>query len=631
MLMDIQVASTDLAEANLRQRLDRLYPLTKKLAALFDLEDSNFSRFHEMSLASTIFDSPIIGQLPPREAERSFKTFPLLGYISGIIANSYDQLNEENPEADDNTLLLRALHKDLNGKVLIGPTTGSFGIGLYVIAKMLRGKKFELDGEKINVNALAVIAPQKEDSAANTMHEMPYAKYRVVEELHLDQGFFYNNSEALPEYTDRSTRITDTISIILKYGGDAIFTPTNPATIDEFKGLVRGLIGLASTWNDIPLKNQKQLTDLGVVPDDGSVLITRPFGDGILGSAMSIASSVAAHAQQNPDQIINVAFPISAGPGAAGLQYVIDKMGLRNVRVIASPDPDNNTWPAYFEKYPLEGHSVTNPYPKGSWLDNEGVEKAGKANGMGSNAARDNPVSYIVTDGLENDTFDFQFSTDVMRMIARAIHAADVFAGDTLARAATYPEVSAALLRNRNLSYKAKLVRLQTAWQDNTAADGIPLPELASATPLAALLCKHIESLETDEDIASFATRVAAVLRHGGISAEYFTMLATRGDPRKNEIAQDVWIELENLADIQGQTRYGDNKTAPFVRALRSAFGLPLEELPKPERQLDADKEIVVIQETGYNAPAMFNRARESAQRKAQLEALFSQSQLQRA
>ncbi|MCE2964238.1 MAG: hypothetical protein LW855_00375 [Alphaproteobacteria bacterium] len=562
----------------------------------------------------------------------------MLGYIAGIIADSYDRLKEENSEADDEQLLIAAIQQDLDGKVLVGPTTGSFGIGLYVIAKMLRGEKFKLNDRPLNVNAVAVIAPQKKDAPKNTLHEMAIDKAQVLLRLHQEQGFFECGTTP-PVYRSRADRIQKASDIVVSLDGRGIFTPTNPSRIEDIIPLITSLVGETEHWHDIPLDNQKQLTYLGVVPktetlESGAIReyleIIRPFGDGILGSAMSIDESVAAYAKKYPNKKINIRFPMSAGPGAVGLQYVIETRELENVRVTATPDPNNNTWVKYFTEYPVDKHPVINRYTKGSTLNLEG-DTAPTSNGMGSNADVNNPSSFITAKGLENDTFNFEFSTDVMRMLARPIHAVDVLAGDTLARAATYPEVSAGILKNEKLALKVRLALLENAQELYAAADGTPLPELASATPLAALLCKHIESLETQAEIESFATRAAAVLRHGSISEETFTMLATRGDPRKDDSVQDVWSELENLADIQGQTRDGDNKTAVFVRALRAAFGLSLEALPKPLRTPDADKEIVVIQETGYNAPAMFDQAQESAQRKAQLEALFSQSQLQRA
>lgn len=624
------ITNATVAEENFRQHLDRLYPITLKLAALFELEDSEFSRFHEMSLASTIFDSPIIGQLPPREAERSFKTYPMLGYIAGIIADTYDRFKKANPEADDEQLLIAAIQHDLDGKVLVGPTTGSFGIGLYVIAKMLAGEKFKLaDGRLLNVKALAVIAPEPENPPPGTTHEMPIDKFNRLKQLHVAQDFF--GSEP-PTYSSRLTRNREAMELAVGLAaqdlGQGIFTPTNPLTMEELQTFVEFLIGNAEQWSEIPDYNQKQLTDLGVeLQDDGSILITRPFGDGILGSAMSIAHSVSAYATTHPEQEFNIYFPMSAGPGAVGLQYIVDKLGLENVRITATPDPNNNTWVAYFGKNPVNGHPVINPYASGSTLNTEGL-KAPNANGMGSNADAGNPSSLITAKGLESGIFDFEFSTDVMRMLARPIHAADVLAGDTRSRAATYPAVSAEILNNMSLSEKPKLTGLQTAWEDITAADATPQPELASATPLGAMLSQKVESMETDEDIETFARRFAAVIRHSGLTEEGYLRLVTRNEPRENEVTQDAWSELENLADIQGQKSNGDNTIAPFVRALRAAFAIPLETLPKPTRTTDTGKEIIIIQETGFNAPAMFNEEQQEVSlRRALLDAEISQQQ----
>jgi hypothetical protein len=529
--MTVTISTTEPEIDDIYKRFDTLAPVARKVAVLLGIADPGLRRFWEAPLASAILGERLAYQLPPEQAENSFKFYPMIGYVTRLVLDEYNKLSTDddafttalhdfNPEAKitdrDEAALKLALRTVFSNKVLVGPTTGSFGIGLLKMAEALRGLKLEdkdlFDAEH-TVTGIALFPP---DPTA----EMPPEKWETIKRLHTAQNA---DPRAQPlgekpsRYNDRKTRDADALQLLINdFDGNGFYTPTNPLSLNEVAALAKIVVGDTTELSHLTEVQRQLLKDFFIEVDEeaNTLTITRHFGGGVAGSAQSLTDAQE-YFKKSTVRIV-ATFASSAGPGGGGV-------ALSDFTVELTPDPANPHWAKFLQ----EQRYYANPS-----VQTDGTTQAPPANGMGSTIKPDNIVAFLVANKEEGVLLTE--TTDVLRRIARALLHSDLTASAVLA-----------------------------------GQDVVPYPELAAATPLAGQLEKKLRDAATQpRGVQAFAERLAGVLTAYGLTAGDFWQYASRGAPH-----QDSWEkiveELQELAVIQGERSDGGENFLPlFIKTL---------------------------------------------------------------
>jgi hypothetical protein len=558
--------------SDIYERFNDLKPVARKISVLLGIADPELRRFVEAPLASTILGERLAYQLPPERGENSFKFYPMIGYVARLVCDEYKALCENNDvfesakrgfnsemiisdkDKEDAALLL-ALRKVFSNTVLVGPTTGSFGIGLLKMAEALRGLKLgghDLFDAHHTVTGIALFPP-------DPVAEMPKEKWQTIKRLHTEQNNASNAKtlEAEPyRYKDRSSRDADALTLLIQdFQGNGFYTPTNPLSLNEVADLAKIIVGNTERVSELTPVQRRLLADffIDINEDRSTLTITRPFGGGVAGSAQSLFDAETYFEDSGVN--VSVAFPTSAGPGAGGL-------ALSSFCMELTPDPASPYWASFLE----QNRFYTQPVA----LDDQGEQKVSAANGMGSTLKPENIVALLVEDRKEG-SIQLTETTDVLRRIARALLHCDLTVGAAL-----------------------------------DGGEGLPYPELAAATSLAAQLEKKLRQASKEEGgVENFADRVATCLKAVGITANDFWQYASRGAPHQD--ASSIPADLKTLADIQGErSDNGTNFLSLFIKTLVEKLDAPRDDqphgLPKSFSDPQERGAVKILQITGFNA-----------------------------
>lgn len=354
--MTVTISTTQPEINDIYKRFDTLAPVARKVAVLLGIADPELRRFWEAPLASAILGERLAYQLPPEQAENSFKFYPMIGYVTRLVLDEYNKLSTDdvaftkalhdfNPGAritdQDEAALKLALRTIFSNKVLVGPTTGSFGIGLLKMAEALRGLKLEdkdLFDAQHTVTGIALFPP---DPTA----EMPPEKWETIKRLHTAQNA---DPRARPlgkepsRYNDRKTRDADALQLLINdFDGNGFYTPTNPLSLDEVAALAKIVVGDTTEFSHLTEVQRQLLKDFFIEVDEeaNTLTITRHFGGGVAGSAQSITD--AQEYVEDSGVEITITFPTSAGSGGAA---VPSKKNTSGISVELTPDPANPHW-----------------------------------------------------------------------------------------------------------------------------------------------------------------------------------------------------------------------------------------------------------------------------------------------
>ncbi|MFN7902348.1 MAG: hypothetical protein ACK5O1_05935 [Holosporales bacterium] len=570
--MTVTISTTKPEIDDIYKRFDTLAPVARKVAVLLGIADPELRRFWEAPLASAILGERLAYQLPPEQAENSFKFYPMIGYVTRLVLDEYQKLSADdaafttalhdfNLEATitdrDEAALKLALRTIFSNKVLVGPTTGSFGIGLLKMAEALRGLtlegKYVFDAEH-TVTAVPLFPP---DPTA----EMPPEKWEIIQRLHAEQNAdprAQTLGEEPPHYDDRKTRDADALRLLITtFQGNGFYTPTNPLSIDQVAELALIVVGNTTNLSALTNEQLQLLEDFFITVDEkaNTLTITRHFGGGVAGSAQSLTDAQE-YFKESTVHIV-ATFPTSAGPGAGGV-------ALSDFTAEITPDPDNPHW----AKFLAQPRYYLNPS-----VQEDGKTKVPPANGMGSTINEQNIVAELAAN--KKGGVLLTETTDVLRRIARALLHSDLTASAVLA-----------------------------------GQDVVPYPELAAATPLAGQLEKKLREAATQPGgVQAFAERLAGVLTAYGLTAEDFWRYASRGAPHQESSWENIVEELQKLAVIQGERSDGGENFLPlFIKTLAESIPVNRAE-HKIENNLLAilsepqdPGNVTILQITGLNA-----------------------------
>ncbi|MFN7666870.1 MAG: hypothetical protein ACK5O4_01440 [bacterium] len=575
MAITIQIPSVNPDIADIHSRFEALKPVARKIAEVLGIADPTLDRFVGAPLVSTILGERLTYQLPPEKAENSFKFYPMIGYITRLVFDRYQELITDDSafnsalrafstdidctDRDDAALKL-ALREVFSNKVLVGPTSGSFGIGVLKMAEALRALRLEnqdLFDDQHTITGIPLFPPEPTE-------EMPQEKWETIKRLHSQQNQDLN-AKTLPDqpylYATRSTRDEDALRLLIEtFNGDGFYTPTNPLSLNEVAALAKIIVANSQSVSALTPVQRDLLKDFFIDVDENTdtLIITRPFGGGVAGSAQSLFDAEQ-YFVKIKDGVVAV-FPTSAGPGAGGV-------ALSDFAVELAPDPSSPHWASFLGQQRF----YINPVGLGE----DGDATAPAANGMGSTLKPENIVALLVANKTE-DVYLTE-TTDVLRCLARALLHIDLTASAVLA-----------------------------------GRDSVPFPELAAATPLAAQLEKKLRQASKESGgVEAFAKRIADSLKVIGIEANDFWRYASRGAPHQD--APDIPATLTRLAEIQGQCSDGDqNFLAPFVAAFAQELGNPEKSYHTlgDISEVQDCKKIIIIQVTGLNAAPDPNHAR---------------------
>ncbi len=392
--MTVTISTENPNIKDIYQRFDTLAPVARKVAALLGIADPELRRFWEAPLASATLGERLAYQLPPEQAENSFKFYPMIGYVTRLVLDEYQKLSADDaafttalhdfkPEATitdrDEAALKLALRTVFSNKVLVGPTTGSFGIGLLKMAEALRGLTLEgkdlFDAEH-TVTGIALFPP-------NPTAEMPPEKWDTIKRLHAEQNAdpkAQTLGEEPSRYNGRKTRDADALQLLINdFDGNGFYTPTNPLSLNEVAALANIVVGDTTELSQLTTVQRQLLKDFFIRVDEeaNTLTITRHFGGGVAGSAQSLTDAQE-YFKESTVRIV-ATFPTSAGPGAGGV-------ALSDFAGELTPDPANPHWAKFLQ----EQRYYTNPS-----VQADGTTQAPPANGMGSTIKPENIVAFL--------------------------------------------------------------------------------------------------------------------------------------------------------------------------------------------------------------------------------------------
>jgi len=547
----------DAAERNLAERLDRLGPIAERLQRVLGLDDPKHKSFFDLKILSALVGERVVGQLPNDGMGDSVKTYTVLGCIAGLVEKMFNNklAAEPNGSAIADELLIQSLADVFKDKCLVGPTSGSYGIALYIIAEKLREKC------GINVKALPLFGA-----------DIPPGKLEIIEEYHRKEWGALPLVEALSRETREQDSLNKLVEIVLN-GSNTIdggfFVPTNPLSMADLEKLTTTIISSAKNLREVPEWKQDILSNLGIAvdPENNTLTINTAYADHAAGTELFATAILEAF----PNARVNVLYPISAGAGAMGPLRQAEKHS-DHMHILLAPDPANPSW---------QEHRTVNEQ---SVFENVYVQPAEQAdgtdakatNGMGSKAQaplNGDAVTTLVEEGVANNRAEFLPVTDVMRQVARAITTLDEL--------------------HHNFGKK------------------IPIQELASATSAGALLTRAVENADSDEDVRRLAHLATKEIFRYGINERQFLQLCFREEPRnKTSNVAKTWGELEKLAEIQGRRIDKDsNRVLIFMQELHAAFiqfsatsGLASSPEEKSSEALAEATHVTVIPITGRNS-----------------------------
>ena len=517
------IAAVHAAEKSLAERLDSLGSIVERLQRVLGLDDPRHESFFDLEILSQLIGERVVGQLPIRGMGESVKTYTVLGCVAGLVAKTFNgKLAEERmdgliAEERQDKLLIQSLAEVFKNKCLVGPTSGSYGIALYIITEKLREQC------SIEVRGLplfgADIPPRKLDIIKH-YHEKEWGDLPIVEAL------------------NRVTREQDSVRKLLELVADqdntidgGFFVPTNPASMADLEKLAATIIDKAANLSEVPEWKQDILSNLGIAVDttNNTLTINAAYADHIAGTELFAKAIL----EKFPDVHVNILYPISAGAGALGPLRQAEKYPDR-MHVLLASDPANKAWQNHRDQ---DEQTVFDPYYKQPAMQIGGTV-AMPSNGMGSTPQpriRGDAVTWLVEEGVKSQRAEFLPLTDVMRQVARAI------------------------------------MTLDEVYQKRTSEEPVLMQELASATSAGALLTRAIETTHDIRQLAGFATQ--EIFQHG-FDETQFLQLIFRDEPRSEALnVADTWDEIKELAELQGN-RVGDtpNKVLIFMQELQAAF-----------------------------------------------------------
>lgn len=574
LLKEISVHVASQTPEEMARYVESLIPTARRISEVLGITDPKRERVIHGKIASRIIDEPVSYQLPPKLGSGSFKIYPMVGYLSALIKDrlkefdqdpdallrSYEEYCQrihlqtaEAAEIYPDLAIKLALYEKLERKVLVGPTSGSFGIGMYqVVALLGRLTISQKDGSSTLLFARGYSPRAFPLFPSDSADSLPRAKWNLITKLHTDQSSMCQDDIPYPfRYACRETRNEEAFSLLLeRFGGRGFFMPTNPLTTESVKKLARIVTGGLNNFSDLDESRRKILEDLGVLINDehGTISVIRPLIEGIAGSAQSVIDLI-----ERENSPLTIAFPSSAGPGLAG------SLVRGNLSIIVAPDPSNRSW--------LEETGQCPFYSKPAVIYDGSQLPA--ANGMGSKLSPDHPTYLLAS--AKGDNVVIIETTDVLRQIARAICFWDI------------QRSKAKTLTDENL-----------------------FPELASATPLAALIERKLRICSTTLEVKEFAESLSNVLNDFCIEPREFWSYATRGSRLRLEDVPAHVTNLSKLARIQGvRCDLRDNILSIFVEKLSENLQRE-SRIQSNEDPFDSDDSPldggIVIQITGLNS-----------------------------
>ena len=514
-------------EMDLATRLDRIASVAERLQRVLGLDNNGHTSFFELDILSELVGEKVVGQLPNDGMGNSVKTYTLLGCIAGLATKAFDQkLAQEQTkgtisERKKDEILIDSLRDVFSNKCLVGPTSGSYGIALYIIAKKLREKC------GIEVRGLPLFGAA-----------IPSGKLKIIMEYHEGEWGDLPLAEAL----DRKTREQVALKKLLELVEDrsnaidgGFFVSTNPSSMVELEKLAEIIVGEAENIAQIPEWKRDILSNLGIEFDErgNTLTINSPYADHAAGTELYAEEIL----QAFPGTNVDVVYPISAGAGAMGPLSMASKLHPGQMRVLLAPDPANSSWQ---EHRTVDGQAVFERSYSHPARMVDGTDSPA-ANGMGTKAQprlNGDAVTCSIEKGINDKSAEFLPVTDVMRQIARAITTLD-----ELHHVCTFD-------------------------------DPVPMQELATATSAGALLTQAIEKTRTAQDVQKLARLAARAILQRGFSEPLFLQFCFRDEPHGEALnASEVWDELKDLAKLQGERIDGGfNKVSCFVGELQNAF-----------------------------------------------------------